>query len=163
MTLVPILAVKNNGKGIIVKLELEMKQHGTGSLFLDAKLYTDNDIRKGLNTAFSLLHLRRQDVLVHVPGRKDHCICGGSLALPLYLGMYACARGLELKPRTFATGCLDKKGKIAPVGSLAEKIKLVLGKADLLLVPKGQGLPVEGMEIKDVSSLREAVNFAIVK
>ncbi|MCX5835335.1 MAG: hypothetical protein NTV99_12680 [Deltaproteobacteria bacterium] len=162
MIRVPILAVKK-GKGIIVELEVELKKQGKGTLFLDANLYGDNDIRQALDTAFSLLHLKRQDVLIRVPGNKDCCICGGSLALPLYLGMYACINGLKFKPRTFATGCLSKKGKITPVGSLAEKIKVILGKADLLLVPKGQGLPVERMKIKEISSLREAVNFAIVK
>jgi len=162
MIRVPILAVKK-GKGIIVELELELKEQGTGALFLDAKLYADDDIRQALNTAFSLLRLKRQDVLVRVPGNKNCCLCGGSLALPLYLGMYACTRGLKFKPRTFATGCLDNKGKITPVGSLAEKMKIILGKADLLLVPKGQGLPLEGIKVKEVSSLKEAVSLAIVK
>ncbi len=162
MVRVPILAVQK-GKGIIVELDLEMKQQGTGALFLDAKLYADNDIRQALNTAFSLLHLKRQDVLVRVPGNKNCCLCGGSLALPMYLGMHACTRGVKFRPRTFATGGLNQKGEITPVGSLAEKMKVILGKADLLLVPKGQGLPLEGIKVKEVSSLREAVNIAFVK
>lgn len=162
MLRVPILAVQK-GKGIIVELDLELKEQGTGALFLDARLYADDDIRQALNNAFSLLRLKRQDVLIRVPGNKNCCLCGGSLALPMYLGMYACTRGVKFKPRTFATGGLNPKGEITPVGSLAEKMKVILGKADLLLVPKGQGLPLEGIKVKEVSSLKEAVSFAIVK
>jgi len=82
MVRVPILAVQK-GKGIIVKLDLELKTPGTGALFLDARLYADDDIRQALNTAFSLLRLKRQDVLIRVPGNKNCCLCGGSLALPM--------------------------------------------------------------------------------
>ena len=57
MVRVPILAVQK-GKGIIVELDLEMRQQGTGAHFLDARLYADDDIRQALNTAFSLLHLK---------------------------------------------------------------------------------------------------------
>ncbi len=56
MVRVPILAVQK-GKGIIVELDLEMKQPGTGVLFLDTRLYADDDIRQALNAAFSLLRL----------------------------------------------------------------------------------------------------------
>ena len=113
MVRVPILAVQK-GKGIIVELDLEMKQQGTGALFLDAKLYADDDIRQALNTAFSLLRLKRQDVLIRITGSRKYCLCGGSLALPMYLGMYACTRGVKFKPRTFATGGLDQKGENHP-------------------------------------------------
>ncbi len=162
MVRVPILAVQK-GKGIIVELDLELKKPGTGALFLDARLYADDDIRQALNTTFSLLRLKRQDVLIRITGSRKYCLCGGSLALPMSLGMYACTRGVKFKPRTFATGGLSPKGEITPVGSLAEKMKVILGKADLLLVPKGQGLPLAGMKVKEVSSLKEAVKIALVK
>ena len=118
---VPILAVQK-GKGIIVELDLELKKPGTGALFLDAKLYADDDIRQALSIAISLLRLKRQDLLVRImAGEERTCLCGGSLALPLYLGMYACTRGLKLRPRTFSTGCIDKKGRITPWGALRKK------------------------------------------
>jgi len=159
---VPVLGVHKD-KGIIVELELEFITRGQGTLFLDAKLNLDNDAKQAIKGAHSLLRLKKGDMLVRMRGNKQCCLCGGSLALPIYLGMYACHKGMEFKPRTFATGGSGKKGTITQVGGLAEKIKVVLGKADLLLVPKKQGLPIEGMKVKEVSDLKEAIRLALVK
>lgn len=98
-----------------------------------------------------------------IKGDKHKCLCGGSLALPVYLGMYACIKGLKFRPNTFATGCIDKKGKLASVGGLAKKIRAIIGKAEMPLVPKGQGLPIEGISVKEVVDLKEAIKLALIK
>lgn len=161
MIKIPVLAV-DKGKGVLVDLELESKK-GKGTLFLDIKLCPDQKTRQAMNTAFSLLKIEKKDILVRIRGDKHNCLCGGSLALPVYLGMYACIRGLKFRPKTFATGCIDKKGKITSVGGLAEKIRVILGKADVLLVPKGQGLPIEGIKVKEVSDLKEAIKLSLIR
>ena len=161
MIKIPVLAVDKD-KGVLVDLELESKK-GKGTLFLDIKLCPDQKTRQAMNTAFSLLKIKKKDILVRIRGDKHNCLCGGSLALPVYLGMYACIRGLKFRPKTFATGCIDKKGKITSVGGLAEKIRAILGKADVLLVPKGQGLPIEGIKVKEVLDLEEAIRIALIR
>lgn len=161
MIKIPVLAV-DKGKGILVDLELESRK-GRGTLFLDIKLCLDKDTREAINNVFSLLRIKKQDILVHIKGEEHNCLCGASLALPVYLGMYACIRGLKFKPKTFATGCIDKKEKIASVGGLAEKIKAILGKADVLLVPKGQGLPIKGINVKEVLNLKDAIKLTLIK
>lgn len=161
MIKIPVLAVDKD-KGVLVDLELESKK-GKGTLFLDIKLCPDQKTRQAMNTAFSLLKIEKKDILVRIRGDKHNCLCGGSLALPVYLGMYACIRGLKFRPKTFATGCIDKKGKITSVGGLAEKIRAILGKADVLLVPKGQGLPIKGIKVKEVLDLEEAIRIALIR
>lgn len=161
MTKVPVLAV-DKGKGLVVDLELESRK-GKGTLFLDIKLCPDQETRQAINTAFSLLNIKKKDILVRIKGKEHNCLCGGSLALPVYLGMFACIRGLKLRPKTFATGCIDKKGRIASVGGLAEKIKAILGKADTFIVPKGQGLPIKGIKVKEVSDLKEAIKLSLIR
>ena len=160
MIKIPVLAVDKD-KGVLVDLELESKK-GKGTLFLDIKLCPDQETRQAINIAFSLLKIKKKDILVCIRGDKHNCLCGGSLALPVYLGMYACIRGLKFRPKTFATGCIDKKGKITSVGGLAEKIRVILGKAEVLLVPKGQGLPIEGIKVKEVSDLKEAIKLSLI-
>jgi len=109
------------------------------------------------------LKTKKNDIFVRINGDEPNCLCGGSLALTVYLGMYACIKGLKLRPKTFATGGIDKKGKITSVGGIAEKIRAILGKAEMFLVPKGQGLPIEGIKVKEVSDLREAIKLTLIK
>jgi predicted S18 family serine protease len=161
MIKLPVLAV-DKGKGVAVDLEIESRK-GKGTLFLDVKLCPDKDTREAINNVFSLYVIKKQDILVRIKGNKHNCLCGGSLGLPVYLGMYACIRGLKLRSKTFATGCIDKKGKIIQVGGLAEKIKAILGKAEVLLVPKGQGLPIKGINVKEVLSLKDAIKMTLIK
>jgi predicted S18 family serine protease len=161
MIKIPVLAV-DKGKGIVVDLELESRK-GRGVLFLDIKLCPDKETMQAVSNAFSLLNIKNKDILVSIKGNKHNCLCGGSLALPAYLGMYACIKGLKFRPKTFATGCIDKKRKIIKVGGLAEKIKAILGRAEMLLVPKGQSLPIKGMKVKEVSDLKEAIKLTLVK
>lgn len=158
----PVLTVLD-AKGEVVYLEIESRK-GKGTLYLDIRLCADQQARDAINAAFVLLKIKNKDILVRVTnGYRYDCLCGGSLGLSVYLGMYACLRGLKFKPKTFATGGVDKKGKIIPIGELAEKIRAVLCKAEVLLVPKGQGLPVKGIKVKEVSSLKEAVKIALGK
>lgn len=148
MTKIGVLAVVEGVKGLALELEIEAKKEGKGDLFLDFKIGLDEGSRQGLKAALSLLDLGTTDVLLRLAGTEDFCLCGGSLALPVYVGMYACTRGLKVKPGTYFTGGINEKGEILPVSGLAEKIRAILGKAELLLVPKGQGLPVQGIIIK---------------
>lgn len=161
MIKIPVLAI-DKGKGEVVDLEIESRK-GKGTLFLDIRLCPDQETRQAINTAFSLLKIKKEDILVRIKGDRHNCLCGSSLALPVYLGMYACIRGLKFKPKTFATGYIDKKGKVISVEGLAEKIKAILGKAKMLLVPKGQGLPIEGIKIKEVSTVKEAIKLSLIR
>lgn len=158
---IPILVVAK-GKGTIVFLEIETRK-GSGILFLDNKLCSDEDTREAIHNAFSLLKIRRKDILVCIKGHRFDCLCGGSLGLSVYLVMYACLRGLKFKSKTFATGGIDKKGRVTSVEDLAEKIIAILGKSEVLLVPKGQGLPIEGMKVKEISDLKDAVKIALIE
>lgn len=73
--------------------------------------------------------------------------------------MYALLNDLKVNPAFFATGGLSNDGKITPAGALAEKIKVILGRAQRLLLPSGQGLPIEGLEVVEASNIEEAVRL----
>ncbi|HOU77443.1 MAG TPA: hypothetical protein PLM69_04885 [Syntrophales bacterium] len=162
MIIVPVLAVLTGGEGTILELEIEMCREGKGHLFFDSRLFLDEVARTALKTAFSLIDVGKTDILVRLVGEKDFCLCSGSFALPVYLGMYAGVRGLEFKPGTYATGCINDKGEITAVGDLAEKIRAVLGRAKRLLVPKEQALPVADIEMVEVADLQDAVEYALI-
>jgi len=162
MISVPVLAVLTGGEGTILELEIEVCPEGRGHLFFDSRLLLDDTARTALKSAFSFLRLQKTDILVRLVGEKDFCLCSGSFALPVYLGMYAGLRGLEFRPGSYATGCINERGEVTPVADLAEKIRAVQGRAERLLVPKGQALPVTGIEIIEVADLQDAVEYVLI-
>jgi len=156
MTKVPILSF-NGKKGEIFKLILE-KKSGNGRLYLDSNLCLNADAYKSVRTAFALVR-PKTNILIRNTNRKCKPICGGSLGLPIYLGMYALTHDLKMNSKAFATGFLDIKGKVERIGSLAEKIKAALGKGELILVPRDQGIPVKGIRVLEVGTAKEAVKI----
>jgi hypothetical protein len=82
MIKVPILAVLDGCKGLLLELEVDGKKEGNGDLFLDSKLTLDDASRKALKAAFCMLHPEQTDLFVRVAGEKDFCLCGGSLPFP---------------------------------------------------------------------------------
>jgi hypothetical protein len=156
MIKVPILSF-NGKKGEIFKLILE-KKSGNGRLYLDSNLCLNAEAYKAMRTAFALVH-PKTDILIRNTNKKCKPICGGSLGLPLYLGMYTLIHGLKMNPKAFATGSLDVKGKVGKIGSLAEKIKAILGKGEVILVPRGQGIPVKGIRVLEVRTAKEAAKI----
>ena len=153
---VPILAFKGN-KGEIFKVILE-KKSGSGRLYLDSNLCFNADAYREVRTAFALIH-PKMDILIRYNGRKCKPICGGSLGLPIYLGMYALTHGLKMNSKAFSTGLLDVKGRVGRIGYLAEKIKAALGKGESILVPRGQGIPVKGIRVLEVRTAKEAAKI----
>jgi hypothetical protein len=154
MMVIPVLA-HNGKKGEIFKLIPE-KKSGNGRLYLDSNLCLNADAYKAMRTAFALVR-PKTDILIKNINKKCKPICGGSLGLPIYLGMYALTNGLKINSKAFVTGSLDAKGKIGRIGSLAEKIKSALGKGEVILVPRGQGIPVKGIRVLEVNTAKEAV------
>jgi len=73
------------------------------------------------------LKINKRDIFIRAEQKRWNCLCGSGL--PVYLGMSALLKNLKFKPDVFATGGIDKKGKVTPVSCLAEKIKAVLKKA----------------------------------
>jgi len=67
------------------------------------------------------------------------------------------------RPGTYATGCINEQSEVTAVGELIEKIRTVLGKAELLIVPSSQGIPVEGLTVKEAGNLQEAVALALIE
>ncbi len=158
MVRLPVLTV-NEGKGEVYWLEIESRP-GDGRLYLDSTLFFDDPAHGELRLAFGLLQAER-DLLIHnaepPAGVATHCLCGPSLGLPLYLGMVAALHDRPVLEGVFATGTVDQDGKVLPVGGLAEKMRAALEQAHRFIVPAGQGLPLVGIEVVEVSTVEEAV------
>ena len=158
MVHLPVLTV-NEGKGEVYWLEIESRP-GDGRLYLDSALFFDNPAHGELRLVFGLLQAER-DLLIRnaepPAGAATHCLCGPSLGLVLYLGMVAALHDRPVPEGVFVTGTVDQNGKVLPVGGLAEKMRAVLEQAHRFIVPAGQGLPLAGIEVVEVSTVEEAV------
>ena len=158
MVRLPVLTV-NEGRGEVCWLEMESRP-GDGRLYLDAHLFFDDRAHGELRLAFSLLQAE-QDLLIRdaepPAGAATSCLCGPSLGLAVYLGMVAALHDRPVPEGVFATGVVDQDGKVLPVGGLAEKMRAALEQAHRFIVPAGQGLPLAGIEVVEVSTVEEAV------
>ena len=158
MVRLPVLTV-NEGRGEVPWLEIESCP-GDGRLYLDAHLFFDERAHGELRLVFGLLQADRDLLIRDVQppaGAATHCLCGPSLGLALYLGMVAALHDRPVPEGVLATGTVDQNGKVLPVDGLAEKVRAVLEQAHRFIVPAGQGLPLAGIEVVEVSTVEEPV------
>ena len=125
-------------------------------------LVADSEARQAADDALTVLHERAGMEAVLWPMVADTGrvrIRGPSLGLPLYLAARGLSRGLD--PRDLlATGRLDGRGRLHPVGSLDQKADLAVSAGFHGLVAPASGrcgaAGSPGFEILEVTDLEQA-------
>ncbi|MCS7131534.1 MAG: hypothetical protein NZ934_02250 [Hadesarchaea archaeon] len=87
---------------------------------------------------------------------------GPSAGAAMAIAIYACLHGKQIDNQVLITGAIRTNATIGWVGSVEEKaIAARDWGARLLLVPRGQRVNVQGIEIVEVSDLREALAYVL--
>ncbi len=95
------------------------------------------------------------------PGKSIR-VDGPSAGAAIAIAIYACLHGKQVDNRVLITGAIRPNATIGWVGSVEEKaIAARDWGAKLLLVPRGQHVDVQGIEIVEVSDLREALAYVL--
>jgi hypothetical protein len=87
------------------------------------------------------------------------CLDGGSLGLPMALGLIKLLTGVKIPCRYISTGALDIKGEVLPVGRLKQKMACAAGNAyDLFLYPAANPAKQapENLQLMPISNLKDA-------
>jgi hypothetical protein len=164
-----IVAIRS-GKGVILPLETEVKT-GEGRLLIDtADVLFEEDVQRTMKTAYGVAQdvtgedFNRTDVIFHIsnPFKKTVIVSGGSCGAIMALSLIALTTDREIREGILVTGGLDRKGNIVDVYYVRQKATAAReANATTLLVPDGQKITLEGIDIVEVSDIYEVMDLML--
>ncbi len=144
-----LLAVDNEGKGVIVPLKVEVRP-GTGRVLanIDNLLFwvdTQHSLQVARDWAANLTGRDPKSFDVIYTLESNASIVGGpSAGAAFAIATMAALRNISLNNSVLITGTLNEDGSIGQVGGVLEKAQAAKkAGARLLLVPKGQGTEIK--------------------
>jgi hypothetical protein len=161
---VNLLAVVN-GEGVTIPLEIQITD-GEGRLLLniDDTVFVTNtqtSIATALRVAKALTgaKLADKDIIVRVenPYTETLMLEGESAGASIAVALTANILGLKIKEDVVLTGTVNEDGTIGKVGDVPYKAEGAKSAGiSTLLVPMGQGVSVEGLQVVEVGTIEEA-------
>ncbi|MFQ5815696.1 MAG: S16 family serine protease [Candidatus Hydrothermarchaeaceae archaeon] len=162
------LGVRREGS-IAIPLEIETR-NGQGLLIDTEGVLLDETVQRSLKTALYVasgkgegLGGRELILRIHNPLEETITINGASAGAAITITMIAFAQDRDLNPNVVITGTIISDGRIGPVDFIEEKAAAAKSvNATILLVPKGRGASVEGIEIVEVEDITEVMAYMLV-
>jgi predicted ATP-dependent protease len=164
-----LLAVVN-GEGVTIPVESEIRR-GEGRLLLDVggTLYlaeTQLSISSAAEAAKTITgsDLADKDVIIRVenPYAQALALSGESAGTSFAVAIIANLQGRSIRDDILLTGAINPDGSIGVVGDVPIKALAARdAKATTLLVPRGQGVEVEGVRVVEVSDIEQALKVML--
>lgn len=164
-----LLAVVN-GEGVTIPVESEIRQ-GEGRLLLDVDgtLYlaeTQLSISSAAEAAKAVTgaNLEDKDVIIRVenPYAQTLALSGESAGASFAVAIIANLEGVSIRDDILITGAINPDGSIGVVGDVSVKaLAARSAKATTLLVPRDQGVEVEGLQVVEVSDIEQALRVML--
>ena len=155
----PLLAVDENGNGVITKLIVEVK-NGSGKILVNIEnllfwIDTQNSIRIAKNLAEKITKINTSNLDIIYTIEANASIIGGpSAGSAITIATIAALTQKELKKDVVITGTIDENGNIGKVGSIKEKCLAAKNYgAKICLVPKGQSIEFELIPKRDCTRI----------
>lgn len=155
----PLLAIDENGNGVVTKLIVEVK-NGTGKVLVNIEnllfwIDTQNSIRTAKNFAEKITKINTSNLdLIYTIEVNASIIGGPSAGSAIAIATIFALTQKEFKKDVVITGTIDEEGNIGKVGAIKEKC-LAAKKfgAKICLVPKGQAKEYELIPRKECSRI----------
>lgn len=155
----PLLAVDENGNGVITKLIVEVK-NGSGKILVNIEnllfwIDTQNSIRIAKNLAEKITKINTSNLDIIYTIEANASIIGGpSAGSAITIATIAALTQKEFKKDVVITGTIDENGNIGKVGSIKEKCLAAKNYgAKICLVPKGQSIEFELIPKRDCTRI----------
>lgn len=156
--------------GEIVNLTVTLAQ-GNGEVFVEVSENTyganfQTSIRNIKQAVETLTQQSLNNSLIWVDSTAKGSLQGSSGSLAIGTGLYSLIMKEEPNNHTAITGVLHQKGDVGPVAMLQKKVEIAEEKEGIeeVIVPGGQCEEIqkpEGIKVRCVNSLKEAVNVII--
>jgi len=168
-----VIGVDENDIGHVIPLEVIIKE-GNSNLFLNvANVIVDEAMQSSAQTAVRVARevtrtsLASKDILINIkspPQEQQLIISGGSAGGAITIASIAAMEGKTPRSDVLMTGTISEDHSIGKIG--APRAKGIAAKengAKLFLVPPGQKIEVGdiGIEVREVRTIEEALNYAI--
>ncbi|MEM5820405.1 MAG: S16 family serine protease [Candidatus Aenigmatarchaeota archaeon] len=155
----PLLAVDENGNGVITKLIVEVK-NGSGKILVNIEnllfwIDTQNSIRIAKNLAEKITKINTSNLDIIYTIEANASIIGGpSAGSAITIATIAALTQKEFKKDVVITGTIDENGNIGRVGAIKEKCLAAKNYgAKICLVPKGQSIEFELIPKRDCTRI----------
>lgn len=160
----------SDGVGVVIPINVEIKQ-GNGRLLMniDDTIYfadTQSSMTIALGVAKSMTgaKLEDKDIIIWVenPYGDTIALYGDSAGSSIAVALVANLWGKNIKDGVLLTGSINADGSIGPVDGIPVKAKAAseIG-VKTLLVPQGQGLNKEGMDVIEVPDIGKALSHML--
>ncbi|MEM5871129.1 MAG: S16 family serine protease [Candidatus Aenigmatarchaeota archaeon] len=156
----PLLAVDENGNGVITKLIVEVK-NGSGKVLVNIEnllfwIDTQNSIRIAKNLAEKITKINTSNLDIIYTIEANASIIGGpSAGSAITIATIAALTQKEFKKDVVITGTIDENGNIGRVGAIKEKCLAAKNQynAKICLVPRGQSIEYELIPKRDCTRI----------
>lgn len=141
--IIPIVAVSNDGEGVVGKLTVRLIP-GNNNVLINTNPFLDTDIQYSANKAVAVAKLMSnysfdRDFLFDYSAGNAQLIGGESAGAASAVAAIAALQGKTIRDDTVITGTIETDGTIGEVGSIIEKAKAVADAGyKRFLIPKGQ-------------------------
>jgi len=166
-----VLAVNDFGKGYVIPLEVRIRS-GDGRMLLDvANVLFDVSLQESAQQAVLVAReiarkdLRGKDILIIISApvaERRIEISGGSGGAAITLATIAALEDKNISKKVLITGTINRDHSIGRVAGIDEKAAAARDSgAPTLLVPFGQTTSLSGLEVRQVSTIEEAMGYVI--
>ena len=165
-----VIGVKNNGEGLIIPIQVKMS-NGTGLVSVNIKnVDTQSGVQSSIRVAtyvanqYTKTNTANKDITVSFlnPFADIVTVEGPSAGGAITLGIIAAIQNKSVNGKVLMTGTIEEDGKIGKVGGVLEKAKAAKDNgAEIILVPSGQRVAVNGIDVREVERIDDAVDIAL--
>lgn len=161
---------ESSGRGEVVEFKVTLRNGGGGTFVNVTKVIlsreTQESILKALRVAQKVTGASIQDYDVFVwfinPKKEELVIVGSSAGAAICVAMIAAIQDKDIAQDVLITGTIEEDGSIGRVGEVAKKAEAALEYgAREFLVPKGQKVRIEGLSVREVGDINEAMEHIL--
>lgn len=140
---IPIVAVSNNGEGVIGNLIIKLIP-GNNNVLINTNPFLETDIQYSANKAVAVAKLQSdykydKDFIFDFRAGDAQLIGGESAGAAITIGTIAALQNKNLKNNAVITGTINPDGTIGKIGGVIEKAKAVADAGyKYFLIPKDQ-------------------------
>ncbi len=166
-----VAAVKSDGGGAIIPLEIKITAKGTGLLAVNIKNVelqsgAQDSVRLAASIASKIsgVPINNKDIDVSFVNQFKDIVSvdGPSAGGAMTVAIYAALTQKNINTNILMTGTIEATGAIGQVGGVDKKAEAAKNQgASRFLVPKGQKVSVAGIEVTEVANIQDAVSFVV--